>query len=120
MVSLRPGRRGASALGCLVMLLFAAAAYYGVHVGDDLLALLPAAGRHAAAGQLRRVFHRRRHPRGTWPPRPTRCWARRPGSRSTAAAADRITIDHRIHRERWTSPLLKRTFVLRPHAEEPF
>ena len=117
MVNLRPDRRGASALGCLIMLaLFLGAAYYGVHIG----------GVYWRYYQLRDDMRQQ---------------ARFAAQRNDAAIqtnllaqADSIlgqAPEFRIHRgpnritiqteysETVELPLFKRTFVLRPRAEEP-
>jgi len=119
MVSLRPDRRGTSALGCLIMLaLFLGAAYYGVHIG----------GVYWRYYQLRDDMRQQ-----------ARFAAQRTDDAIRThllAQADSIlgqAPDFRIHRggrpnritiqteyaETVELPLFKRTFVLRPRAEEP-
>ena len=117
MVSLRPSRRGASMLGCLVsMALFLAAAYYGIHIGgiywryyqllDDM--------------RQQAIFARQNTDDVIQ-------------SRLTAQADSLLGNAPRFRIQRTTSrviidteysesvdlPLIKRTFTLRPRAEEP-
>jgi hypothetical protein len=119
MVTLRPGRRGASTLGCLVSVaLFAAALYYGIHIGgmywryyqllDDMRQQARFAGSvtddaiqthlAAQADSLLGYAPKFRIVRGGRP--------------------NHVAIDTQ-YSETVDLPLLKRTFVFRPHAEEP-
>ena len=111
-------RRGASGLGCLVMLLiFAAAAYYGGHVGEIYWRYYQLLDDMRQQAKLASVFpddsiHRHLTAQAD----------------SLLGQAPRFKI-HRGSRlvtitteysEALDLPLLKRTLVLRPHAEEPF
>ena len=117
MVSLRPSRRGASSLGCLVSLvLFLAAAYYGIHIGgiywryyqllDDM--------------RQQAVFARQ----NTDQVIKQRLTAQADSLLSNAPqfriqrTNSRVIIDTQ-YQESVDLPLLKRTFTLRPRAEEP-
>lgn len=119
MVNRRGDRRGAGTLGCLVsLLLFVAALYYGVHIGEVYLRyyrLLDVMRFQASLGSTTRddVISRR-----------------------LVATSDSIlghTPDFRIYRggrplritiqteykERVELPFFRHTFVLRPRAEAP-
>ena len=118
MVSLRPGRRGTSSFGCLVMLiLLGAAAFYGLHIGEIYVRYYQLLDDMRQQAKLARVF---------------------PDDsihRHLTAQADSLLGEaprFQIHRgtnqvtisteysERLDLPLLKRTLVLRPRAEEPY
>jgi hypothetical protein len=113
------GRRGSSAFGCLVSLvLFAAALYYGVHIGEVYLRyyrLLDAMRFQASvAPQLRDdVIGRRLE----WTA--DSILGQSPVFRITRGGRPlRITIQTE-YEERVELPFFRRTFVLRPRAEAP-
>jgi hypothetical protein len=119
MVSARGHRRGAGALGCLVSLvLFAAALYYGVSIGQVYL-------------RYYRLLDVMRFQASVSPSIADDVIARRldatadsilgqsPGFRiSRGGSPLRITIQTE-YKERVELPLFHRTFVLRPRAEAP-
>jgi hypothetical protein len=118
MVSLRPGRRGASTFGCLVMaVLFGAAVFYGLHVGEIYLRYWQLLDDMRQQAKLARLFpddsiHRHLTAQadsllGEAP----RFQIHR--------GANRVTISTE-YSEQLDLPLLKRTVVLRPRAEEPY
>lgn len=121
MVSIwRNDRRGGSGFGCLVsLLLFVAALYYGVHIGEVYLRyyqLLDGMRTQArlAPSLTNDVIYRRLGaqadsllPGGS------------PGFRITRGGhPNRITIEAE-YEEHVDLPLFKHTFVLRPKAQEP-
>lgn len=117
MVSVNPGRRGASSLGCLVSLvLLAGALYYGVRIGgvywrfyelqDDMRQEARFAGQFSDEAIRGRLIAQADSLLGQTPDFRI---GRRP---------DRITIQGQ-YTETVDLPLFKHTFVLRPHAEEP-
>ena len=117
MVTLRLPRRGASSLGCLVSLvLFAAAAYYGIHIGgiywryyqllDDMRQQATFAGQNTDDVIQRRLAAQADSLLGNAP----RFRIQRTNSR--------VIIDTE-YSESVDLPLLKKTFTLRPRAEEP-
>jgi hypothetical protein len=117
MVSLRRSRRGASSLGCLVSAaLFLAAAYYGIHVGgiywryyqlqDDMRQQAIFARQNPDDVIQRRLTAQADSLLGNAP----RFRIQRTNSR--------VIIDTE-YQESVDLPLLKRTFTLRPRAEEP-
>jgi len=120
MVSLSPSsRRGGSTFGCLFsLLLFVAAVYYGVHIGQVYLhyyELLDAMKFQASLAQS--------------VPDPTIQQRLTATADSLLGQRPRFTIDRRTHRnriliqteytERVDLPFFKHTFVLRPRAEAP-
>ena len=120
MVSLSPSsRRGTSTFGCLVsLLLFVAAVYYGVHIGQVYLRyyeLLDAMKFQATLAQS--------------VPDPTLVQRLSATADSLLGQTPRFTIDRRTFRnriviraeytERVDLPFFKHTFVLRPRAEAP-
>jgi hypothetical protein len=120
MVSLRPARRGASSLGCLVSLvLLVGAIYYGVHIGGVYWRLyeLQDDMRQEAhfAGQLTDETIRQR-----LLAQADSLLGQAPDFRiERRARPDRITIEGH-YTETVELPLFKHTFVLRPRVEEPF
>lgn len=119
MVTLCPTRRGASTFGCLVMVvLLAAALYYGVHIGGiywryyELLDDMRQQARFASnvTDSVIQVHLQAQA---------DSLLGRAPPFRiSRGGRPNRITIETQ-YSESVDLPLLKRTFVLRPHAEEP-
>jgi hypothetical protein len=120
MVSLSPSdRRGGSTFGCLISLvLFVAAVYYGVHIGQVYLRyyeLLDAMRFQASLAQS--------------VPDPAIEQRLRATADSLLGQTPRFTIDRRSFRnrivihteytERVDLPFFKHTFVLRPRAEAP-
>jgi hypothetical protein len=117
MVSLRSGQRGASTLGCLFsMALFLVALYYGVHVGgiywryyqllDDM--------------RQQAIFARQNTDdviQGRLTAQADSLLGNSPRFRIQRANG-RVLIDTE-YSESVDLPLLKRTFTLRPRAEEP-
>jgi len=117
MVSLRPSRRGASSLGCLVSLaLFLVAAYYGIHVGgiywryyqlqDDMRQQAIFARQNTDDVIQRRLAAQADSLLGNAP------------QFRIQRTNSRVIIDTE-YRESVDLPLLKRTFTLRPRADEP-
>jgi hypothetical protein len=117
MVSLRPSRRGASSLGCLVSLaLFLAAAYYGIHIGgiywryyqllDDMRQQAIFARQNTDDVIQHRLTAQADSLLGNAP------------SFRIQRTGSRVIIDTE-YRESVDLPLLKRTFTLRPRADEP-
>lgn len=117
MVSLRPSRRGTSTFGCLVMLaLVVGGAYYGLPVGriylryyellDDMRQQARFAGQVTDDVIRGHLLAQADSILGHAPQFDIR---RQP---------NRIIIETR-YTERVDLPLLKKTFVLRPRAEEP-
>ena len=117
MVSVRLSRRGASSLGCLVtMVLFLAAAYYGIHVGgiywryyqlqDDMRQQAIFARQNTDDVIQRRLTAQADSLLGNAP----RFRIERTNSR--------VIIDTQ-YSESVDLPLLKKTFTLRPRVEEP-
>ena len=118
MVTLRRERRGASGLGCLVMIvLLGAAAYYGSHVGEVYWRYYQLLDDMRQQARLARIF-------------PDDSITRHLTAQadSLLGQAPRFKIHRGTSRVTITTeysealdlPLLKRTLVLRPHAEEPF
>jgi hypothetical protein len=118
MVSLRPGRRGTSTLGCLVMLVvFSAAVYYGLHVGNIYWRYYELLDGMRQQARLARVFPDdsiQRHMTA----QADSLLGQAPRFR-IHRGPDQVTITAE-YSEQLDLPLLKRTLVLRPHAEEPF
>ena len=117
MVSLRPSRRGASSLGCLVSLvLFLAAAYYGIHIGgiywryyqllDDMRQQAVFARQNTDQVIQQRLTAQADSLLGNAP------------QFRIQRTNSRVIIDTQ-YQESVDLPLLKRTFTLRPRAEEP-
>jgi hypothetical protein len=117
MVSPRLGRRGASALGCLVSLaLLAAAAYYGVHVGgvylryyelvDDMRQQARFAGQATDDVIETRLLAQADSLLGQAP------------DFRISRGRGQVTIQTE-YSETVELPLFKHTFVLRPRAEAP-
>jgi len=117
MVNIRPSQRGASSLGCLVSAaLFLAAAYYGIHVGgiywryyqlqDDMRQQAIFARQNTDDVIVGRLTAQADSLLGNAP----RFRIQRTNSR--------VIIDTE-YQESVDLPLLKRTFTLRPRAEEP-
>ena len=117
MVSLRPSRRGASSLGCLVSLaLFLAAAYYGIHVGgiywryyqllDDMRQQAIFARQNTDDVIQHRLAAQADSLLGNAP-------------QFRIQRTNSSVIIDTEYRESVDLPLLKRTFTLRPRAEEP-
>jgi hypothetical protein len=117
MVSLGLSRRGASALGCLVTTaLFLAAAYYGIHIGgiywryyqllDDMRQQAIFARQNTDDVIQRRLAAQADSLLGNAP----RFRIERTSSRVIIDAEYSESVD---------LPLLKKTFTLRPRAEEP-
>jgi hypothetical protein len=117
MVSLRRSRRGASSLGCLVSLaLFLAAAYYGIHIGgiywryyqllDDMRQQAIFARQNTDDVIQRRLVAQADSLLGNAP------------QFRIQRTNGRVIIDAQ-YQESVDLPLLKRTFTLRPRAEEP-
>jgi len=111
-------RRGASSFGCLVMLvLFGAAAYYGLHIGEIYWRYYQLLDDMRQQARLARVFpddsiHRHLTAQadsllGEAP------------SFKIYRGPNHVTISA-VYAEKLDLPLLKRTLVLRPNAEEPF
>lgn len=119
MVTREPGRRGASALGCLVTLvLFGAAIYYGIHIGgvylrfyqmqDDMDQQARFAGQFTDDAIRARILAQADSLLG-----------QRPTIRiDRGARSNHIVIEAR-YTETVNLPLFKHTFVLRPRVEEP-
>ena len=113
------GRRGASSFGCLVMLvLFGAAAYYGLHVGEiywryyQLLDDMRQQARFASTTTDSAIqVHLQAQADSLLGGSP-------PFRISRGGRPNHITIDTQ-YSESVDLPLLKRTIVFRPHAEEP-
>jgi hypothetical protein len=119
MVTLCPTRRGASTLGCLVMVaLFAAALYYGIHIGGmywryyELLDDMRQQARFAATVTDSAIqVHLQAQADSLL--------GRSPAFRIVRGGRpNHISIETQ-YSETVDLPLLKRTFVFRPHAEEP-
>ena len=118
MVSLRRGRRGTSGLGCLVMLVvFGAAVYYGLHIGAIYMRYYELLDDMQQQARLGSVF-------------PDDSIQRHLGFQADSLlgqplhfqihrAPSRMTISTE-YSEELNLPLLKRTFVLKPYASEPF
>jgi len=123
MVTVRtPGRRGASSLGCLVsLLIFVAALYYGVHIGEvffryyRLVDEMDSQARLASAidnGTIRRRLEAAIQDIGL------------PQDAADNLEITRIPDPRKIHietqyNERVQLPLLDHTFILHPSADEP-
>ncbi|HKT60200.1 MAG TPA: hypothetical protein VJQ46_09125 [Gemmatimonadales bacterium] len=118
MVSLRLSRRGASSLGCLVSAaLFLAAAYYGIHLGgiywryyqllDDMRQQAIFARQNTDDVIQRRLMAQADSLLGGTTPR-----------FRIQRTNSRVIIDTE-YTESVDLPLLKKTFTLRPRAEEP-
>ena len=123
MVTVRtPGRRGASSLGCLVsLLIFVAALFYGVHIGEvffryyRLVDEMDSQARLAAAidnGTIRRRLEAAIQDIGL------------PADAADSLEITRMSDPRKIHIEtRYTErvqlPLFDHTFILHPSADEP-
>lgn len=110
-------RRGAGRLGCLVSLaLFAGALYYGVHIGQvylryyQLLDAMRSQARLAPSLSNEVIDRRLTAVADSLLPGKIRHFRIRRGQRITIQAKYTETVD---------LPFFKRTFVLRPRAEEP-
>jgi hypothetical protein len=117
MVSVRLSRRGASSLGCLVtMVLFLAAAYYGIHVGGiywryyQLLDDMRQQAIFARQNTDDVIEHRLTAQADSLLGNAPRFRIERTNSR--------VIIDTQ-YSESVDLPLLKKTFTLRPRVEEP-
>ncbi len=119
MVSLRPDRRGTSTLGCLITLaLFVGAAYYGVHIGgvywryyqllDDMRQQARLAPQYTDEAIETHLLAQADSILGQAPD-----FRIHRGGRPS-----RITIQTE-YSESVALPFFKRTFLLRPRAEEP-
>ena len=119
MVTFVPGRRGASALGCLVtLILFAAAAYYGIHIGgvylrfyqlqDDMEQQARFAGQFTDDAIRTRILSQADSLLGQRPILKI----------DRGGRYNRIVIEAR-YSETVNLPGFKHTFVLRPRVEEP-
>ena len=114
-----PDRRGASTFGCLVMVaLFAAAVYYGSHIGPiywryyELLDDMRQQARFATTTTDSAIqVHLQAQADSLLGGSP-------PFRISRGGRPNHITIDTQ-YSESIDLPLLKRTIVFRPHAEEP-
>jgi len=122
MVTVRPrGRRGASSLGCLVsLLIFVAALYYGVHIGEvffryyRLVDEMDSQARLASAidnGTIRRRLEAAIQDIGL------------PNDAADALEITRTSDPRKIHietrySERVQLPLFDHTFILHPSADE--
>lgn len=119
MVNLRPDRRGTSTLGCLVMLvLLVGAAYYGMHIGGvywryyQLLDDMQQQARFASQRTDQAI-------QSTLIAQADSILGEAPDFRiHRGGRPNRITIETE-YSESVDLPLFKRTFVLRPRAEEP-
>jgi hypothetical protein len=119
MVSLRPDRRGASWLGCLVLLaLLAGALYYGVHIGHVYMRFY----------ELRDEMHQQARFASQLTDEAIRQrLLARADSLGIPSPVFRIDRDGRLSRitieghytESVELPLFRHTFDLRPRAEEP-
>ena len=113
-------RRGAGGLGCVLsLLLFGAALYYGINIGQVYFRYYQVVDNMRSQARLAPslqddVIYRRleAHADSVLPGRPPRFTITRGGH------PNRIVIETE-YRERVDLPLFKHTFVLRPRAEEP-
>jgi hypothetical protein len=114
------GRRGVGGLGCLVsLLLFAAALYYGVNIGQvylryyQLMDTMRSQARLAPSLQDDVIYRRlEAQADSLLPGRHTRFKITRGGH------PNRIIIETE-YKDHVDLPLFKHTFVMRPRAEEP-
>jgi hypothetical protein len=117
MVSIRPSRRGASSLGCLVSAaLFLAAAYYGIHVGGIYWRYY-----QLLDDMRQQAIFARQNPddviKGRLTAQADSLLGNAPRFRIQRTNS-RVIIDTE-YQETVDLPLLKRTFTLRPRAVEP-
>jgi hypothetical protein len=120
MVSRSPPRQGAGGLGCLISLvLFAAALYYGVNIGQVYLRYYQIKDGMRIQAQLApspqdSVIQRRLTVQADslFPGQP-------PQFRITRGGTPRKIIIETTYRDKVELPFFKHTFVLHPRAEEP-
>lgn len=121
MVSRRRGsRRGAGKFGCLISLaLFAAALYYGINIGQvyfryyQLLGGMRSQAKLAQSLQDDVIYRRLGEQADSLLP------GVRPRFRITRGGQPNRIVIESEYTERVDLPLFKRTFILRPRAEEP-
>jgi hypothetical protein len=117
MVSFRPPRRGASTLGCLVSTaLFLAAVYYGIHIGGIYWRYY-----QLLDDMRQQAIFARQNPDDVIQTRLTAQADSLLGNapRFRIQRTNRQVIIDTEYSETVDLPLLKKTFVLRPRAEEP-
>ena len=118
MVSFGHGRRGTSSLGCLVMLvIFAAAVYYGLHVGEIYWRYYELLDDMRQQARLARIFpddsiHRHLAAQADS--------LLGQGPKFRIQRGPNTVIISTEYQEPLDLPFLKRMLVLRPRAEEPF
>jgi len=113
-------RRGAGALGCVVsLLLFSAALYYGVHIGQvylryyELTDDMRSQARFAPGLKDDVIYRRLQAQADSILP------GRHPQFRITRGGSPNRIVIETEYRDYVDLPFFKHTFVLRPRAEEP-
>lgn len=116
----RSSRRGAGKFGCLISLvLFAAALYYGINIGQvyfryyQLLAGMRAQAQLAPSLQDDVIYRRLGEQADSLLP------GARPRFRITRGGHPNRIVIETEYTERVDLPLFKHTFLMRPRAEEP-